>query len=396
MISLAVMIAGPALTVADQQVTTKLTPDTSGNPGSDPILVKAKWEMLNLVSGNPGVGEAGEDDSSDGGAQFLPPEEGWGHNLEYSVCAVVHGRDKNIANIKNVIAEIFYPSDRPMHTSDPEVTCDSSGVANENGTEIDNPSGGCGAMIEQNMLTKLSQAEGIELVCNQIKNNNPGLINAWADGEDYDTLCNSTDGQLIKGWAAVYCADKELTWEDPAGDYKVVVMAYDQDGTESKLENTFHYIETTGFEIDFDTVDYGNVKISEDKKIYGDKCYLEDSSPTIRNTGNVRLNIKVAQDDMGLGYQTGHDGDPAYWNVEYDARVGDLVDDWTNYKPFDVKGETPGSGDYTQLNGEILDLSEIEEMDFSIHVIEKWPGNLDEYTGSMWLSADQADFGQCS
>jgi len=97
---------------------------------------------------------------------------------------------------------------------------------------------------------------------------------------------------------------------------------------------------------------------------------------------------------MGLGKR---DSNPGEWNVEYDARVGDLEAHWTYYDPFGVVGEHPtwtgdNTGDYTQLNGEILDLSEVEEMDFSIHVKEKWPGNHDFYTGYMWLGATKANF----
>jgi len=377
--------------MADQTAVTQLTPQTSGG-SSDPIRIKAKWEMLNLVTGAPaGVGEAGKDDSTDPGAQFAASGQ-WNANMNYTVCAIVHGPEKNIDNIDRVIAEIYYPN-TPMHTSG-HSSCDtlSGAVKNDNGAEIDNPSGGCSAKIEQNFLTKLSQADGKDLVCNAIKNgSNSGLIQ-WASEENYEKVCNDTDGQLTKGYAAVYCADKSLTWEHPAGSYKVDVFAFDKSNNQSGVfTNYFSYIQTMGFQVDFNQVNYGNVKISEDKRVYGDKCYWpgDNNVPTVRNTGNVRLNMKVAQDDMGLGYQTG----TSNWNVEYDARVGDLETDWTIYSPFGVKGTTPGS--YTTLTGEVLDLSEIEEMDFSIHVKEKWPGNLNAYSGKMWLSAGFADFGTC-
>jgi len=396
MVAVSFASVGVSAVVAVGPVETQLTPD-SGDPSCDPIRIKAKWEMLDLVTGAPGVGEAGEDDSTDSGAQFLPPVAGWGADMNYTVCAIVHGPEKNIDNIDRVITEIYYP-DIPMHTSGHSTggdICNQSalGTYNDDGLEIDNPSGGCEAKIEQNLLHKLSQIDGKTLVCDAIRNNNNNLIE-WGTGEGYDEVCNETDGQLTKGYAAVYCSDKSLIWEDPAGDYKVDVFAFDKSNNQSEVfANYFKYIEMMGFQIDFNAVNYGNVKISEHKRVYGDKCYWPGDSqvPTVRNTGNVRLDMKIAQDDMGLGYQTG----TTNWNVEYDARVGDLEGDWTYYGPFGMKGETPTSADYTPLLGEILDLSEIEEMDYSIHVVEKWPGNLTSYTGNMWLSADKAAFDGC-
>ena len=392
LVAVSVCTFGLNVTVATGPVQTQLTP-TSGGCTDDPIRIKAKWEMLNLVAGDPGVGENGEDDKhSVAGAQFAASGQ-WGVDMDYTVCAIVHGPKKNIDNIDRVITEIYYP-DTPMHISghsDCQENCGANGVKNDDGSEIDNPSGGCGVKIEQNFLVKLDQAEGKNLVCNAIYGNNYNLIE-WGTDENYEKVCNDTDGQLTKGHAAVYCADKSLTWEHPAGDYTVDVFAFDESNNQSVVfTNDFTYIETMGFQIDFDTVNYGDVKISEHKRVYGNKCYLPSSSdtPTVRNTGNVRLNMKVAQDDMGLGKQTGS----SYWNVKYDARVGDLETDWRYYSPFGIKGTTPG---YYKTLYEVLDLSEIEEMDFSIHVIEKWPGNLTSYTGSMWLSASKANFEACN
>ena len=410
LVAVSIASVGMSTVVAYDTVETQLIPTDNGG-STDPIRIKAKWEMLNLVAGDPGVGEIGEDDSTTDGAQFLPPVGGWGENMKYTVCAIVHGPEKNIINIDRVITEIYYPY-KPMHTSGHSYGCpvcngSDIGISNDNGAEIDNPSGGCGAQIEQNFLTKLDQAEGKRLVCGDgsndgIRQYNDGLIK-WGSGEGYEEVCNDTTGQLTKGYAAVYCADKDLIWEDPAGNYKVDVFAFDTSNNQSAVfTNLFKYIGVMGFQVDFNKMKYGNVEISKHRRVYGDKCYWPGDSnvPTVRNTGNVRLNMKVAQDDMGLGYQTG----TINWNVEYDARVGDSEADWVVYKPFKKKGVSgsPAIGDpannnygeYEQLF-EILDLSEIEEMDFSIHVIEKFPGNLSGYSGTMWLGADPADFESC-
>ena len=399
-LAITVWIGGPLMVLGGGQapsgpITTTLTPDKNGGGGKP--IIKAKWEMYKDYS-TKGFEAEGYDNAAHPGAQFSSPAR-WGDNLEYKICAVVEGPDQNIQNIDRVIAEIFYPSNRKAHTSNPEVECtinSETGKKNENGAEIDNPSGGCGAMIEQNLLTKLDQQAGIDLVCNQIQNDDPFLIE-WSDTQyNYTELCNPDNGELVKGFAAVYCGDKTLKWEDPEGEYRVLVTAIDTDNNQDTFENSFTYLPTAGFDIDFTSVDYGNVKIIEHKRVYGDKCFGAVSY-TIRNLGNTRLQISVAQDDMGLGYQTGHEGESNYWNVEYDARIGDLESHWRTYRPFAKTGpgvEPIHGSDYHPLL-EYLDLSEIEEMDFSIHVIEKWPGNLDNYSGKMWLKADKVDSLDC-
>ena len=362
MMAVSVWMMGGAFAVADSNnVDTSLIKGTGG--GSAPI-VKVKWEMK--------ANTQGEDDSTDEGAQFNAPMV-WGKNMNYEVCAIA--TDPNGADdIVGVYADIYYPSDRPMHTSmDPD--------------EIDNPSGGCGAFIEENTLVKLGKEEGIELFCNDIRTNN-GNLPEFTSGYNYDEICGPT-GELEKETAFVYCDAKKLTWEDPAGDYKVRVFAQDTAGNSSVvLENYYEYLPFTGYEVDFSAVDYGEVLLNVHKKISGDRNFDPSDSdrPTVRNIGNTRLNMKVAQDDMNLG-KTSDD-----WNVEYDARVGNDEGDWSIYDPFGYVGEIPESGDYATLD-EILDLSETEEMDFSI-LVTKWP-DVTNFAGGMWLDADYAEFDDC-
>jgi len=193
----------------------------------------------------------------------------------------------------------------------------------------------------------------------------------------------------MKEEAFVYCDVKTLTWEDPAGLYKVEVKAQDKAGNDSNvLVNYFEYLPLTAFEKDFKNVDYGEVMLSSDKKIPGDLTFGTADLPTIRNLGNTRLYMHVAQDDMGLGQSSG------LWNVEFDARVGSDIADWTIYNPFGYKPALPSwSSDYTMLE-DILDLSETEEMDFSIHV-KKWPDDSTVYSGNMYLAATSAPFRIC-
>jgi len=405
--ALFVMVLGPALTAGT--VSTGLIKGSGG--GSAPT-VKVKWEMLDLEDGAPGVGEAGlDDDLITSGAQFMPPGV-WDDTLNYTVCAIATDPD-NIADIAGVYAEIFYPEGR-AYSEDPAKP---DGLGDPD-TEYPGV-GACGIMIEQNELIELTKLEGYELFCNQVRTNNNNLPKFYGS-YNYDEIC-AADGELMEGTAFVYCDDKTLKWEDPAGSYEVVAYAQDVGGKFSPyLENYFEYLALTGFEKDFDNVNYGEIiSLSIPKKIHGDKtfgyrpdwcenpanntqaicegygcywydesCHAGDGKPTVRNIGNTRLNMKIAQDDMGFGLR-----DVTNWNVEFDARVGTDEADWEIYDPFDFKGSgDPTSGEYRELE-DIVELSEVEKMDFSVHV-EKWLEPT-SYTGTMWLSADVAEFRTC-
>ena len=98
---------------------------------------------------------------------------------------------------------------------------------------------------------------------------------------------------------------------------------------------------------------------------------LNQGKASVRNVGNTRLAMRVVQDDMGFGMTDG-----AY-NVSYKARVGSGAV-WASYNP-NASAKT--------LADE-LDLSELDEMDFSIYV-KKFPPQYvgDNYNGTMTLSA---------
>ncbi len=371
--ALVAMTFGPALTIAQGTVDTGLTRGTGG--GEDPI-VKAKWEMKDTKDNNGKW--LGQDDSVAPGAQFNAPGV-WQTKMNYAVCAIV--TDPNgMPDIAGVYADIFYPELKAMHDLIPstDIHRDTAGGIQDVGQ------GGCGAFIEQNTLLKLSKDDGYELFCNKIRNNNYNLPYLYPP-YTYDEIC-SVDGELQKETAYVYCDSKILDYEDPAGDYKVQVTAQDKAGNNSVVrENTYEYLPFTGFAKDFTAVSYGQVLLNTHKKISGDMNWSTANYPSIRNVGNTRLWMKVAQDDMGLGQSSG------VWNVQYDARVGNNEADWTVYNPFGYKGNiTPV---YTQLE-DILDLSEMEEMDFSI-LIKKWPDANTGYSGNMWLSATMAPFRIC-
>lgn len=391
------MIWGAIAPVLATSVPTSLTPVIgSGNNGKP--IIKAKWEMI--------TGSMGADHDIAAGAQFDAPGV-WGDTLKYTVCAIVTDPE-GLSDIKHVYADIFYPTGKALHDPNDDLNGqnhpmdphkDTTDGANDTGIVGTPGRQNCDPFKEQNELIRMDTMAGYDLFCNKIFNNNNNLpvfsADAYKYNLHYDEICGST-GELMKQTAYVYCDDKTLKWEDPAGDYVVEVKA--QDGApqySDVLRNTFEYLPLTNFEKDFSNIDYGSVPLSNPgdphKKIMGDQNFEvagNSLKPTIRNLGNTRLNVWIAQDDMGLGKTSGN------WNVSYDARVGNNPNDWMVYDPFGFKPATPvWKTNYTELE-DILDLSETEQMDFSI-LVTKFPILNTNYMGNMYLAAEEALFRSC-
>lgn len=341
------LAVSPLSAVAQTNVNTGFTRSSSG--GEKPII-KVKWEMRG--------GTQGRDDSTDPLTQLLPSGQ-WNVNTPVTYCAVATDPD-GLDDVNNVYADVFYPPDRSFH----------------GGTD------GCHEPVhDEVLLSRLSKSAGWTLICSAIRNNNNNLP-AWATGFNYDEVC-AQDGELQKETAAVYCGTRNLSFEDPDGMYWVDVHASDKAGLDSDiLMNKLTYLPLTAFDVDFQSVNYGNVKLNTHKIKNGDLNFEAPTStlPTVRNTGNTRMTLKVKQDDLGLGTTNGLP------NVQFDGRVGsDAV--FSFYDPF-VWEELENA----------LELSEIDEVDFSI-LVKKFPtgtGGVDGlYAGQMWLNAKPEAHGTC-
>ncbi|MFH1822222.1 MAG: hypothetical protein ABH830_00815, partial [Patescibacteria group bacterium] len=324
--------------VNETSISTGFTRDSAG--GQNPII-KVKWEA-NADRYTDALPTAGAQLNASGQYQV---------NKTIAICAIVTDPD-GLADIDRVYADVFYPVGIAL--GDSHVP-----LADQSGD-------GCGELMQEDSMTKLAKAAGIDLFCNMVRNNNSNLP-TWNTGYNYDEICKA-DGELQKETAAVFCAQKDLSYEDPSGDYRVLILAQDKNGLDGTLENTFKYLETTAFQTDFTSVSYGPVKLNTHKIINGDLTW-GPTLASVRNVGNTRLNMRVWQNDMGLGKTDGN------WNVKFDARVGSNAT-WKNYNP-----ETT-----TTLN-DSLDLSELDEMDFSIEIYKFPPEHTGPYAGTMTLSA---------
>src|SRR4030042_4645212 len=208
-VALVAMVFSPVMAIAQTNISTGLNQDTSG--GATPI-VKAKWEMNGPSwSGSTFIG-TGTDDKTTAGAQFNP-SGAYQVNKTITLCSIVTDPD-GLADITTapgaVYGDVFYPIDIALGDSHVPLPSQ-SGL-------------GCGGLMQEEKLSKLSKADGIELFCNKIRTNNTNLPTFGSSTPstlyNYDEICKA-DGELMKETAAVYCIDKNLSYEDPSGEYAV-------------------------------------------------------------------------------------------------------------------------------------------------------------------------------
>ncbi|MFA6096622.1 MAG: hypothetical protein WC788_03285 [Candidatus Paceibacterota bacterium] len=330
----------------DKHISIGLDPDSSSI--QSPIIM-AKWEANS---------DRFTDADAAAGAQFMPSGR-YGINKSIAFCAIVENSDAAGA----VYADVYYPVGVALGSSY---------------TSLQGRSGlGCGKIMQEQGLLRINKESGIELFCNKIRNTNNNLPSFGA-GYDYGIACNN-EGSLMKETAAVYCGLRDISYGDPSGDYIVRTVADQPNGTSSTIEDMFTYFPVTAFETDFDSIDYGKVKLNSKKVISGDAIFdiTTINKPTVRNVGNTRLTMRIVEDDIGLG-KTYED-----WNVRFDARVGN-VSAFTIFEP-----NTP-----TLLN-DSLGLLDTENIDFSVNIF-RFPESVRERLGgSMMLSAEAAPHLAC-
>jgi len=118
--------------------------------------------------------------------------------------------------------------------------------------------------------------------------------------------------------AALWFGEGELGSGQIAGIYNVTIMTFMGDDPEfAGPAVNFTYIPVVCGEFDFSGIDYGDLTVDELSWVTGDEDFSTDNLPTVRNTGNVPLQLVIQQDSMGLGKSEDEN-----WNVQYGARLG--------------------------------------------------------------------------
>jgi hypothetical protein len=225
-------------------------------------------------------------------------------------------------------------------------------------------------------LTQLGVSEG-QSVWSKVKQNNPTVIcnRSGYSIEEIDVeLADYLNCYVYHGCALIdYC--------QPGGCYKVGVRAFDGMAWSESLWNTFWYIPTAAIALDFTDVNYGNA-VTVGTNTWRDGNYQwGDGIPTVRNYGNVPVDLKVLQDDMLFAKDS-----TGAWNVEFDARLGPSGGTVVQYDPFCEVADWPNGGtegDATYIG--TLEVCTENKLDFSIHIKEAYPGA--NYQGHMRIFA---------
>jgi len=313
------------------------------------LRIIGQWQMLDMKTEE---GYVGLDDSIDSGAQIMPSGQ-FNIDKQFAVCALVADAQNEPSSVS---ATISYP-EKPAYAEDNNLR-------------------GCGVEQGQVTLSALELSVANNLVCNQLRVNNNNLL-TWREDNlenysySYDQICGQ-EGFLAIEKVSLYCAEVALAYDDPAGDYLLKVTAGSVSGETDTMENYLKYLELTNYEKDFEDIHYGMVVQNEIKYLSGDLKWGDLSAPTVRNTGNTRLQLKIRQNDFGFGKSVD------IWNVANKAKIGDKSE-YVDYFP-----------EESAIVDDILGLGSMMNIDLAI-TIANFPDEEDQtfFSGEMTLSAQR-------
>ena len=338
---LALSIAVPVMANGETDVTTGVTVNAGG--GGAPII-KCKWETPDDADPSHVIS----------GTQVLP-SGAYQIDARMEYYAVVTDPE-GVGTVAAVYADVWHPEGLPE----------------------------CGSFkyqLELHLIEKIPGPDGnVEELKALVQDAyDDGLI-TFNSGYDITDVIHQIDQCL----ADVFRGTQSMDYHQPAGDYKVEVIAFDGNNNMSDpLQNYFEYVPLTKCAFDFDNVSYGSVEVCTNKWVGGDTTFdMYDGFPTVRNLGNTNAQIVVAQDDMDLGDTSGVP------NVEYDARLGPIGGNaHVVYDPTDLSSPV-----MTTIPG-ILELCNTQKLDFSVHVKKAPAGS---YYGNMIIGSIPAEWvGEC-
>jgi hypothetical protein len=119
-----------------------------------------------------------------------------------------------------------------------------------------------------------------------------GMINQT----EYDEYVWGLDP--LKAQFKMFKIVNQLNNHNTPGDYIVYFKVVDNQGGFSEDTCTFVYESLDAMEIDFDNVNYGAIEVGVEKWVAGDIVFGTSDRPTIKNQGNVDIQIMVLGDDL--------------------------------------------------------------------------------------------------
>jgi hypothetical protein len=124
--------------------------------------------------------------------------------------------------------------------------------------------------------------------------------------------------EVIDRDTAIYNGSFEMEYYDAAGTYNATVTAVNYRGLSDTETAEFEYLELAALDFDSSVIDFGTTSIGITKYVMGDSEMSTQGIPTIKNVGNVKIDILVNATDLSsendrisvehTGYQIGTGG----------------------------------------------------------------------------------------
>ena len=234
-----------------------------------------------------------------------------GENLIVNKYVVVN--DPNGKNdIRSVVVRTFYPLDNGSACGC--IPCNESNCCE--------PGAGACVLKEMSVATPLSSPEACEAATRD----------AYKEGLLTKEQMDEINALIADGTAWIYIENNTFNCSDPAGNYTVCVQAFDNESVYDCLANTFEYVSVVALRIDFNAVNYGDIKPNETSWV---------SPGTVNNDGNDPMDIVIEAWNMT---SSGGDVIPAS-QLDAAILVQPPVEHWLALPPgvdFDV--DIPGCG----------------------------------------------------
>jgi hypothetical protein len=187
-------------------------------------------------------------------------------------------------------------------------------------------------------------------------------------GEEYDRIIYNILDQ--PNWS-MYVAYFDMWYCEPAGYYDVLVWGVDGAFQVGEVYSVaahqtsgfgFEFVPCLTLEYDFTSLNYGNIRPSVTQYIQGDKDLSTPQYPTVKNEGNVPIEIRIKSSPLVMA------------GTQYE------IDEF-DYK---FKGETATYvADEWVTFGEMLCICNTEKLDLSIHAREGLPQG--HYSGMFYM-----------
>ena len=203
-----------------------------------------------------------------------------------------------------------------------------------------------------------------------------------------DTIDDVNNGLLslcAEQQKAIYYGEFTLSKHQPCGQYKIEAHAV-SGGAEDVLTNFLDVVCVPYLEIDFETgINWGDIAPGGTDTVSGDLDFTTSNMPTVRNTGNVGMEVGVSFSEM---VQVGVPG----------GKVIDSFDACFGKSPFTLVCHDPFGVDIEQWFGQaepqVLCSNEDGKLDLSIHPAQELPSG--DYAGTVDVLMKMEDEGNCN